>query len=147
MSTQTTPFQIGEEVEYFRRVVESPTQLGQTGKVVRFRFPEEVSVFGPIVIYVDLGAGVEVAFHADELRRVPTPAPDHGPLAATLSDRTLDKVLSRPAYVPSGALLDRDAAAQRLADAVSDLVPALSKYGIGRDVRQALAEYRSAVQS
>ncbi len=28
------------------------------------------------------------------------PAPDHGPLAASLSDRTLDKVLSRPAHVP-----------------------------------------------
>lgn len=31
------------------------------------------------------------------------PAPqDHGPLAATLSERTLAKVLSRPAYVPPG---------------------------------------------
>jgi hypothetical protein len=31
----------------------------------------------------------------------PTPQ-DHGPLAAVLSDRTLAKVLSRPAHVPSG---------------------------------------------
>lgn len=30
----------------------------------------------------------------------PTPAQDHGPLAAHLSDRTLAKVLSRPAHVP-----------------------------------------------
>lgn len=29
-----------------------------------------------------------------------TPAQDHGPLAALLSERTLAKVLSRPAYVP-----------------------------------------------
>jgi len=30
----------------------------------------------------------------------PEVAPDHGPLAAHLSNRTLDKVLSRPAHVP-----------------------------------------------
>lgn len=35
-----------------------------------------------------------------------TPTPDHGPLAATLSDRTLDKVLSRPAYDPPSPTKD-----------------------------------------
>lgn len=35
-----------------------------------------------------------------------TPAPDHGPLAATLSDRTLAKVLSRPAHVPPSPTKD-----------------------------------------
>lgn len=45
------------------------------------------------------------------------PAQDHGPLAARLSDRTLAKVLSRPAYVPretpSLVELDRREAADR----------------------------------
>lgn len=36
----------------------------------------------------------------------PTAAQDHGPLAAHLSDRTLDKVLSRPAYVPPSPTKD-----------------------------------------
>lgn len=35
-----------------------------------------------------------------------TLAQDHGPLAAPLSDRTLAKVLSRPAYVPPSPTKD-----------------------------------------
>lgn len=47
--------------------------------------------------------------------------PDHGPLAASLSERTLDKVLSRPAHIPSIVMLDRDAAAQHMADTIEEL--------------------------
>lgn len=43
--------------------------------------------------------------------------PDHGPLAAVLSDRTLAKVLSRPAHVPSLVALDQDDALARMRDA------------------------------
>lgn len=55
---------------------------------------------------------------ADAYRPTPAVAPqDHGPLAATLSERTLAKVLSRPAYVPretpSLVELDRREAAER----------------------------------
>ena len=79
-----------------------------------------------------------------------TPAQDHGPLAAPLSDRTLAKVLSRPAYVPSLVLLDRDAAAQHLADAVDDLLNDGKNWhdiAARNKVRAALADYRSTVQS
>lgn len=69
-------------------------------------------------------------------------APDHGPLAASLSDRTLDKVLSRPAHVPSLVVLD---AAEHLAEVVSDYLS--HGHGMpGSDVlRQALANFRQAV--
>lgn len=73
---------------------------------------------------------------------------DHGPLAATLSDRTLAKVLSRPAHVPSLVLLDRDAAAQVLANAVADLLQVIDSDDPHVELAvQALADYRSAVQS
>lgn len=75
------------------------------------------------------------------------PTPDHGPLAATLSDRTLAKVPSRPAHVPSIVMLDRDAAAQHLADEVEGL---LSRFSEGLEiflpVRQALADYRETIR-
>lgn len=82
----------------------------------------------------------------------PTPSttPDHGPLAATLSDRTKAKVLSRPAHVPSIVLLDRDAAAQVLANAVADLLNDGKNWhdiAARNKVRAALADYRATVQS
>lgn len=79
-----------------------------------------------------------------------TPTPDHGPLAATLSDRTLAKVLSRPAHVPSLVLLDQVEAADRLANAADVMLTAL---GLGVTDRAAahlaevLVAYRQAVQS
>lgn len=77
-----------------------------------------------------------------------TEAPqDHGPLAAHLSDRTLDKVLSRPAHVPSIVLLDRDAAAQRLAAEIAQLMSYFTGNGdLFKPVRQALADYREATR-
>lgn len=72
------------------------------------------------------------------------PVPDHGPLAATLSDRTLDKVLSRPAHVPSIVLLDRDAAAQHLAAEVASLLTKFSdNLEMFLPVRAALADYEA----
>lgn len=55
-----------------------------------------------------------------------TPTQDHGPLAAPLSDRTLDKVLSRPAYVPPLVLLD---AAENLADVATNALQCLQQAG------------------
>lgn len=73
----------------------------------------------------------------------------HGPLSASLSDRTMAKVLSRPAHVPSLVMLDRDAAAQQLAARLSDLlaVPGIrnvhpTTYDFAR---QALADYRETM--
>lgn len=79
-----------------------------------------------------------------------TPTQDHGPLAAHLSDRTLDKVLSRPAHVPSLVLLDQVQAADHLANAADIMLTAL---GLGVTDRaadhlaEALVAYRAAVQS
>lgn len=89
----------------------------------------------------------QFAFDGPILHRWPNaPAPDHGPLAAHLSERTLDKVLSRPAYVPPLVMLDRDAAAQHLADMVTDLLTMPGVRQCDPDVydraRQALADYR-----
>jgi hypothetical protein len=54
-------------------------------------------------------------------RTSPTATQEHGPLAAPLSDRTLAKVLSRPAHVPretpSIVELDRQEARARVLDA------------------------------
>jgi hypothetical protein len=70
----------------------------------------------------------------------------HGdPMAATLSDRTLDKVLSRPAHVPAIVMLDRDAAAQHLAIAAADMLAAGNLHAAAdarAALRQALADYR-----
>lgn len=79
------------------------------------------------------------------------PAPDHGPLAATLSDTTLAKVLSRPAHVPSLVLLDRLESADRLAVAADAMLDAAAR-GIttGPVVERlyaALDNYRQAVGS
>lgn len=72
----------------------------------------------------------------------------HGPLAAHLSDRTMEKVLSRPAHVPSIVMLDRAAAAQHLADVVTAALPYM-RFGatpetakIHSNLRTALADYR-----
>lgn len=75
-------------------------------------------------------------------------ADPHGPLAAHLSDRTMEKVLSRPAHVPSLVMLDRHAAAQHLADVALDVLTVIMGGGIGPGhpqtaaFRQALADYR-----
>jgi hypothetical protein len=78
----------------------------------------------------------------------------HGPLAAHLSDRTMEKVLSRPSHVPSLVMLDRNAAAQQLADAVTHFKAASAAartYVTGTEAAkkaseqamfQALADYR-----
>lgn len=84
----------------------------------------------------------------DGLYHIEPPAPhddEHGPMAATLSDRTMSKVLSRPAHVSSIVMLDRDAAAQHLADAVSDYLAASVPKPLVF-LRQALADYRETCQ-
>jgi hypothetical protein len=81
-----------------------------------------------------------------------TDAQDHGPLAAPLSDRTLAKVLSRPAHVPSLVALDWREAADRLAeaaetaDAAYATMPSRMPDALG-GLRTAVADYRAAVQS
>lgn len=61
--------------------------------------------------YTDALGGTGI-LPAENLEMSTRPAPsdpptqDHGPLAAHLSDRTLAKVLSRPAYVPSSPTKD-----------------------------------------
>jgi hypothetical protein len=77
---------------------------------------------------------------------------DHGPLAAPLSDRTLAKVLSRPAHVPSLVALDWREAADRLAeaaetaDAAYATMPSRMPDALS-GLRTAVADYRAAVQS
>lgn len=101
---------------------------------------------------------LSTAVHADDApcpRNSEPPAPhddeqQHGdPMAATLSDRTIAKVLSRPAHVNSIAMLDRDAAAQHLASAAADVLAMPAKSPIHRamaELRQALADYRETTR-
>lgn len=96
----------------------------------------------------------------------PTPPPadapqDHGPLAAILSDRTLAKVLSRPAHVPRGSepLINpnptlpwsRIVAAALRWDAVhqadaSDVTP-IELFDADDALHMAVAEYNAGVAS
>lgn len=81
-----------------------------------------------------------------------TPAQDHGPLAATLSDRTLAKVLSRPAHVPPGELRERSEVEERV------LKASLAWHNVDTDdfdgvrdtfwaMKDAIADYAKVVQS
>lgn len=78
-----------------------------------WRYPEDLERF-PNDIVVKWDDGMHSLVSPGALMAAPA---DHGPLAAVLSDRTLAKVLSRPAHVPSGAPslveLDRREAAER----------------------------------
>lgn len=99
-------------------------------------------------------ASEEIELLDEEPEAAPTEAPqDHGPLAATLSERTLDKVLSRPVYVPSLVLREK---ADALADAADAMVKAEAdaqrlhnrapaRVALDR-LRTATADYRQAVQ-
>lgn len=103
---------------------------------------------------------------ADAARRITeaeelstTATQDHGPLAAVLSDRTLAKVLSRPAYVPretpSLVELDRREAAARVLNAAMDWAeawgdtPVDASYMSGQEIAllNTARDYRAAVQS
>lgn len=106
-------------------------------------------------------ASEEIELLDEEPEAAPTEAPqDHGPLAAHLSDRTLAKVLSRPAYVPretpSLVELDRrEAEAARtkewervMSAAIEwEYADAYPDSPAARDATEALDDLRSAVRA
>lgn len=115
----------------------SPFSPGTRGKVVEkpANAPEHDGL-----VRVQFDGGHDWYFLPRSLRSVPTdpstPAQDHGPLAAVLSDRTLDKVLSRPTRVfgfnvvtispqgiPGGPRLDGVVSRQRAQDELDELEP------------------------
>jgi hypothetical protein len=127
--TSTRPFQVGDRVRITdnnRRIVSPGAQYvfeGLVSGIDPASDPESGHDFGPDLwidtepfvrdgktitrTFCPLTDDMTAASDPDLARSIELlePAPttqDHGPLAAHLSDRTLAKVLSRPAHVPSG---------------------------------------------
>lgn len=91
---ETGLFQVGDRVMW-------STGRGCPGTVESrdgWRYPEDLERF-PNDVVVKWDDGMHSLVSPGALMAAPQ---DHGPLAAVLSDRTLAKVLSRPAHVPSG---------------------------------------------
>lgn len=142
---------VGTEVEIVTQGI-SPFLPGTRGKVIEkpANAPEHDGL-----VRVEFDGGHDWYFHPTWLRPVPADAPqDHGPLAAVLSDRTLAKVLSRPAYVPretpSLVELDRrEAEWERIMSAAIEweYADAYPDSPAAKDATAALDDLRGAVRA
>jgi hypothetical protein len=140
MSTEAGTFQPSDRVRLAEHLI--PHFDGQTHGIVE-------GALGTRYQDVQVNVGGRVYwFAATDLTLDPeAPPQDHGPLAAVLSDRTLAKVLSRPAHdTPSLVELDQQQALDSLiANAIAWANGPSDHKGLDGALRLAVADYEQVM--